>query len=394
VLSRAVWSPLALARTLLMMLTTFVSDEQALIFGLDETIERRWGCKIKASGVYRDGVRSTSCYRVMVSGLRWVSVMLLTEVGWAQRVWALPVLTALAPSAPFYARMGRAHKSLPQRALQLLRILRRWLPQRQLVVVGDGGYASMPFLTGCTQLQITAIVRLQLNAALYDPPPPPSGKRGRPRVKGERQIKLAQRLKDPQTVWQTLEVAWYGGQRRDIEVISQCARWYKSGKGNIAGRWVLIRDPQRQFPPTALWCTHPLEQDSYAVRWIIETFVKRWAVEVTFAEARRHLGVESQRQWSDRAIARTTPMLFGLYSWVTLVAQRLYESGESIEVRRSAWYPKSQPTFSDGLARVRRLLWHYQASQDLWPPTHEARGVKKIPLDHWKALLEALSYTA
>jgi hypothetical protein len=346
VLSRAVWSPLAMAHTLLAaLLSVFLRSDEPLVFGIDETIERRWGGKIKARGIYHDAVRSSKGHFVKTSGLRWISVMLLTRLTWAERVWALPVLTALSPSARFYEQRRRQPKTMLDRALQLLKVLKRWLPGRDVVGVGDGSYAALDFLSGCQQIGVTFMARLRLDAALYDPVPPYSG-RGRPRKKGARQPTLAARLQDPTTVWQAVTLAWYNDQTRPMELATGTAAWFHNGKPAVPIRWVLLRDPAGDDTPTALLCT----DDQRDARWIAECFVCRWRLEVTFEEARRHLGVESQRQWSDLAIARTTPVLFGLFSWVTLLAEQLHQAGYPVTGRQSAWYTKVCPTFSDALA--------------------------------------------
>jgi hypothetical protein len=387
VLSRAVWSPLAVARPLLgLLVTTFCSEEEPLVFGIDETIERRWGRKIAARGIYRDAVRSSGSHFVKASGLRWISVMLLTSVPWATRIFALPVLTALAPSQRYYQQRNRAPKTLLDRALQLLKVLKRWLPGRDIVVVGDGAYAAIDFLHGCQQIGVTFITRLRLDAALYDPAPPYSG-RGRPRKKGQRQPNLADRLTDEQTVWKRVQLNWYGGQQREMDIATGTAGWFHNGKPAVPIRWVLMRDPAGEHDPIALLCT----DDGRDAGWIAACFVKRWQVEVTFEEARRHLGVESQRQWSDRAISRTTPALFGLFSWVVLVTEWLHRSGEPVQPRQSAWYAKKQPTFSDALALVRHHLWQYR---ETFLMSGENRDVVKVPRTYLNTLVQAACYAA
>jgi hypothetical protein len=159
-------------------------------------------------------------------------------------------------------------------------------------------------------------------------------------------------LTDPDTVWQTVTVRWYGGVQRTIQLVSQTAIWFHNGKPPVPLRWVLIRDPLSQFEPQAVLCTDLQLSSTQTVEW----FVLRWQVEVTFHEARTHLGVETQRQWSDLAIARTPPILLGLFSWITLTAHAL-SSHQAVSVRSSAWYSKSLPTFADAIAWVRLLLW-------------------------------------
>jgi hypothetical protein len=195
VLNRAVWSSLAISERLLRLLLVHLDQgDEPLVFGIDETIERRWGPKIAARGIYRDAVRSSQSHFVKASGLRWVSVMWLKTIPWAQRVWALPFLTALAPSERYYESSARPPKTLTDWARQLILQVRRWLPTREMIVVGDGSYAVLELLHSCQTLihPVTLITRLRLDAALYEPAPPPTGKKGRPRKKGQRLPTLQQ----------------------------------------------------------------------------------------------------------------------------------------------------------------------------------------------------------
>ena len=158
---------------------------------------------------------------------------------------------------------------------------------------------------------------MRLDAALYAPAPPRQpGQNGRPPLKGPRRPPLKTLLDQADVTWTGSEVAWYDGTTRIVELTSQTAVWYRSGKPPVFIRWVLIRDPQGAFDPQALLCTDPAADPIQILEW----FVLRWQLEVTFQEVRTHLGVETQRQWSDLAIARTTPALLGLFSWTTLAA--------------------------------------------------------------------------
>jgi DDE superfamily endonuclease len=152
VLSHASWSSREASRILLGLLLEAFVGEGPLILGIDETLERRWGKKISAKGVYRDPVRSTHENFVKSSGLRWVCVMLLVEIPWASRVWALPFLSAPAPSERYAAQRSKRHKKITERAWQLLLQLRRWYPQREIVAVADGAYASLNLLDRCRSL--------------------------------------------------------------------------------------------------------------------------------------------------------------------------------------------------------------------------------------------------
>ena len=300
VLSRASWSSLAASRVLLgLLVEAFVPEGAPLIVGIDETLERRYGRKISARGVYRDPVRSTHETFVKSSGLRWVCVMLLVEIPWASRVWALPFLSVLAPSERYAARRGRRHKKITEWAWQMLLVLRRWYPQREIVAVADRAYASLKLLDRCRKLSkpITFVTRLRLDAALYEPAPPRKpGQIGRPRLKGERLPNLSVVAEDPATAWKPTKIAnWYGSGERTVEIASATAVWYSTGLFAVPVRWVLVRDPEGRFKTQALLCTD-LEADP---RKVVCWFVMRWQLEVTFQEARRHLGFETQRQWSD-----------------------------------------------------------------------------------------------
>lgn len=356
VLNRAKWSSRALSRILLCLLVAiFVPEGAPIVVGIDETIERRRGAKIAAKGIYRDPVRSSKEFFVKTSGLRWISMMLLTPVPWAQRVWALPFFTVLAPSERYSQQHRRRHKKITDWGRQMIRQLRQWLPERKLVVVADSSYSVLELLACSARMiePVAIVTRLRLDAALYDPAPVRKpGTNGRPRLKGARRPTLAKLLTDPATVWQSITVAWYGGTTRTVEVASETAVWYHNGLPPVSIRWVLIRDPQGLFDPQALLCT---DQQASA-QAILEWFILRWQMEVTFHEVRAHLGVETQRQWSDLAILRTTPALLALFSLVTVFAHQLLQ-GQPLPVRQATWYTKALPTFSDTLAFVRQHLW-------------------------------------
>jgi hypothetical protein len=389
VLNRAKWSSRSLSRLLLqLLLRAFVPDDQPVVFGLDDHIERRRGAKIAAKGIYRDPVASSKSFFVKTSGLRWVCLMLLAPIPWAKRTWALPFLTVLAPSERYHQERGKRHKKLTDHARQMLAQVRRWLPERVVVVVADSSYAAIELLAASSALPlpVTLVSRLRLDAGLYDPAPPrEKGKKGAPRKKGERQATLSERLCNPETVWETATVRWYGGALRQVELASGTAVWYHSAMPVVPIRWVLIRDPLGKFEAQALLST---DQSNAAIQ-IVEWFVLRWQVEVTFEEARAHLGVETQRQWSALAIVRTTPALLGLFSLVTLFAHQLLQ-GHDLVARQAAWYQKRQPTFSDTLALVRQQLWPVSIS---W-----MSGIKGdvviIPKALFKRLTDTLAYAA
>ena len=216
VLNRAQWSPLQLSRALLLLVAGRLgSSTEPLVFGIDETVERRWGRKIAAKGRYRDPVRSKDdqvaapCRHAVRDDPR--TAVGEPDVADAYRVGgsilgvaARPFLTALVVSARYDRRKGRRHKTVTDYAQQMLVCLRRWLPDRDLVVVADGGYAKREFLRHCQNMSkpIVVVTKLRKDASLYQPAPARRpGQIGRPRVVGARLPSPTAVLDDPATQW-------------------------------------------------------------------------------------------------------------------------------------------------------------------------------------------------
>lgn len=378
VLSHGHWCSRAVAHRLLLLLVAAFAPDGPVVVGLDDTIERRWGARIAARGIYRDPVRSSRGHFVKASGLRWLCVMLLAPVPWAGCIGGLPFLTVLAPSERFAAEQGKRHKKLTDWGRQALLQVARWLPERRIIAVADSSFSAIALLRDLAP-HLTVVTRLRLDACLCRPPPPRRPRtRGRPPVKGARLPSLAERLRNPRTPWRRVALdGWYGRTTRRLDIASGTALWHHPGM-RVAIRWVLVRDPMGEKEPQAFLCTDQQAEPADILRW----FVRRWRTETTFEEARRHLGMETQRQWSDLAVLRTTPALLGLFSLVTLWASQLAaEQGPVAECVR--WYPKPLPTFSDALALIRRELWAAQVFA-VSPPD---RTVQNVPADLLDRLL-------
>jgi hypothetical protein len=355
VLSRARWSPLQLSRLLLVLLVrTFVPSGGTVEIVVDETLERRWGPHITKCGYYHDPVRSSQKHLRISRGLKWLCLMLIVRPPWTSRSWALPFLSVLLTPEVVDTTLGRRHKTVPEWTKQLVKVIRRWLPDRPIKLIGDGAYSVVELGTACRNQKVTLIAPLRFDACLYTPPPARQPRQmGRPRLVGQRLPQLDQVLFDPHTVWQKAWITWYGQGKRQIEWCSGMALWYRGGQTPLPIRWVLTRDPEGKHEPQAYFST----DQAQAGLSIITDFMKRWCAEVTFEESRAHLGMETQRQWSDKAIERVTPCLFGLYSLVALLGHHLHPTGD-IPFQQTAWYRKHQATFTDVLAAVRRHLWH------------------------------------
>jgi len=378
-----------------LIISTFIHAGGTLEIVIDETLERRWGPKISKRGHYRDKMKSSKEQAISSSGLRWVVMMVVVQVPWSGRSWALPFFSVLATTPKVSKKLGNPHKTIGEIAQQMIITVRRWCPDATVVpmkLIGDTAYSILELGLCCTRHKVTLVAPLRLDSRLYEPyvPAPDiiggkggkmvgkvkgKGQKGRPRVKGVALPKMSAVLDDPHTQWLPMMVRWYDGRERMLEVVSGTGVWYRASSAVLPLRWVLTRDPSGNYPPKAYFTTDPEEE---AIE-VVHSFIRRWTIEVTFEESRAHLGVETQRQWSDLAIERSTPSLLGLYSLVAVIGQELHPSGD-IPVLRTAWYPKTQATFSDVLAEVRRELWgnfDYATS----PQSHDVLLVPRSDMD-------------
>ena len=388
VLNRAKWSPLQGSRILLgLLVRVLVSAGGPIILGADDTVERRRGKQIRQVGCYRDAVRSSPSHVVHCFGLKWVSMQLLVPVPWSDRVWGLPFLTALCAPPPkaeatdsespskrkkkkkqkkqaprrtqkrYTYRDASGHKTSLDWIRQMIKQVRRWWPQHPLVLIVDGGVASLSLSWSCVALEVTMVSRLRWDAALYHEPPKrrSPGTRGPKPKKGKRQRTLKEWAQRADTSWLEEEIDWYGGEKKTMRLFSHKALWYTPGWDPLPIRFVIVRDPEGKLRDEVFFCTDPDADPVQMVNWV----VMRWSVETTFEEAREHLGMETQRQWSDLAIQRTTPIVLGLFSIVTWITFHLTQN-EAIPIQKIAWYPKEKVPFSDCLFMVRKHIWQTQ----------------------------------
>src|SRR4051795_1642808 len=384
VLNRDVWSCLAAGQILLGLIVALIPSHWPIALAADDTIERRGGRRIKARGCYRDAVRSSRKHVVKCFGLRWIALMILVPVPFSSRIWALPALTAL--SWPEGAGRRRGHKTSIDWARQMVLQVRRWLPERELILVVDGGFAAVKLAHDCRRHRVTLICRLRLDAALYDPPgPQPPSKRGRKPKKGPRQRRLTEWASGGDTPWEAIEVDWYGGQRRAVQVFSGTGLWSTRGQDPVAIRYVLARDPAGALPDAVYFCT----EERFLPVAILTSVVQRWSVEVTFEEARAHLGLETQRQWSYLAIARTTPVLLGLFSVVTLLAVQWHQAGLLV-AEQAAWDEKECPSSSDVRRLARQQIWRSRITGSSRP----LADVLQLPQSLLEAIVHGLSSVA
>jgi hypothetical protein len=385
VLNRAKWNGITGAKILLGLLIQLLPDSFPILIVVDDTIERRKGKNIKAKGCYRDACRSTQKLIVKCFGLKWVCLMLIVPLPWCKRPWALPFMTILAPSKKANKAANRPHKTSIDWTILAMRVIARWL-KRPFILIGDGGFACIRLGHASVKRNITLVSRLRLDVALYElAPDPGKGKLGRRREKGKRFTSLKQLATDLTQPWRDAQVTWYGGETKQVRMLSGINLWYSAGDKPLLLRWVLVFDVEKNQTEAFFSTDINLEPEQ-----IVNYFVLRWNIEVTFFETRAHLGIETQRQWSDKAIARTTPMLMSLFSLICLFAIELLKK-QTLPILSSSWYnKKGEATFADILAFVRRDIW---ASWNFNDSSFEGEYVKIKP-DRWDGLLDQLSRAA
>jgi hypothetical protein len=355
-----------------------------VVCGLDDTSERRRGDHMNATGSYRDPVRSSPSPVVKVSGLRGRRCLRRPPIPWAPRVWALPLMTVRWPSERFYERRGRRARTVVERARQMIQVVVRWWPGREVVLVAASRDAALEWLDHVKQWSRASwITRRRLEAALDDPPPRREPRQqGRPRLTGKRRATLEAVLTADETPWTKLTVdQWDGDGPRAVDVCTDTAVWYHAGTPPVPLRWVLMRDPQGAFKPQALVSTYLAQTPAHMLTWL----VRRGTLEVTCEEARAHVGMETPRQGHERAIGRTTPVWLSLYAIITLTAHLLIHTGAN-GVRSTAWHPKTRPTCADAMALGRRHVWDHlscsMSQQDI--------AMRKIPHTLLERFTEAL----
>lgn len=357
-LNRDHWNMLKGSRILLdLIIKAFAATE--LIFAFDDTIERRRGKKIKLKGFFKDPLGTGSQKTVTCSGLRWMPVMLLVKVPFMKRTVALPFLVVLSPSEATSKKIGKRHKSPQRQAEQVCQLLRRWYPNRPLRVVADAGYATQGLMRICKKLKIQFVTRARSNTRFFELAPPRTGKKGRPRTKGERLPSLKELRNSNEVQWSEVVVLGYGGRSTVYLTVSLDCLWAPAAGGSpIPVRITLVKDPQG-MEDDPVFCL--ISSDSQLQeKDVVEGYTMRWSQEVTHRETREYLGMETQRQWSDLAIERSTPLLFAAYSLVFLITHQL---NLSISPMQAAWYQKQELSFGDLLLSIKKLVREHQLSQ-------------------------------
>jgi hypothetical protein len=350
VFSHRRWSGWRLAQRLAGWVFDHLVPDGCVQLAGDDTVDEHPGDKVFGKGCHRDPVRSTHSFTAFRWGHKWVVLSVLVRFPFTRRLWALPLLVALYRSAADNEEAGRRHKTPARLLRQLCCVLLRWFRQRLFVLAGDNNYASheMARFAARRRGRLHLVSKFYPDAKLYEPPPPYCG-HYRPRVKGKQLAKPEQVVADSDRT--RLNVAWYGGGRRDVEVVTGTGHWYKAGQGLVEVRWVFVHDLTGNHRDEYFFTTDV----GMSAQQVIETYVGRWNEETTFQEMRSYLGLETTRGWKERTVLRVAPCLFGLYTLVACLYSQLPR--RYARVRAVDWPGKTDVTFSDAITAVRRWLW-------------------------------------
>ena len=354
IFSRSPWRPWELARRFTATVLSRFAPQGAIELAGDDTVGEHPGPKVYGKGCHRDPVRSTHSFTAFRWGHKWVVLALLVRFPFTTRRWALPLLMALYQPEQENQREGRRHKTPAELLRQLLLVLMRWFPDRRFVCSADGNYATheLAELGSRYRKRLTFISKFYPNANLFEPPPPVLGKRPshRPRKKGAKQPAPEQVVRNTPKR-QRLDVTWYGGGRRQVDVVVGSGCWYRGGRPLVPVRWVFVHDRTGTHREEYFFTTDP----AMPAKAVIETYTGRWNIETTFQEVRSYLRWETTRGWSRNTVLRVSPCLFGLYTVVAYLYAELPAKYQRVRV--VDWPGKHDVTFSDAITAVRRWLW-------------------------------------
>ncbi len=366
-LSSANWSALKLAKILCSLILDQIAERDPILLIVDDTLIRRWGKHVYQISVHRDPVRSGKAGTKVVyaRGLQWMVISIGLRTRYRSQIWALPVFVF-----PEIAKK-RVPESKYRSPVHLIilgaRLLLRWFPDRRFLILADGTLNSHELHRFVAKENRLAIIgHSRMDTVLHDPPPPPNGKRGRPRKVGDRLPAPGQEAKKPDAAWEKASCLWYGNKTKDLLLLSGVGCWYRSGEDVVLIRWVVARDPDGKNKDIVL----STSKTDLTPAQVVSSYVRRWALETTFEESRKHLRIETTENWSKKSIQRTVPLLFGLFS---LMVVWYSQQPEQKAVAQTEWYTKLEPSFSDVHQALRAELW----MQAIFPECKQPRGFLK-----------------
>ena len=349
-----------LSRWLFGLIVQLMPKDRVIELAVDETLVRRWGPRVVGVGMHRDAVRSSHGRLDVSPGHKWVVLSVVVQLPYVHRALALPVASALYTTRKHATRnrterLYLRHRTLSELTELLVRMVVRWAPDRRFHLMGDGSYGTHDLADAFNPLsnrrslrRVMLVSRFKMDAALYAPPPVYTG-RGRPRVKGRKLRSPGEVAADRRTRWTRMDVAWYGATRKDIEVCSGTGLWYRCGSRPTEVRWVVVRDPKGKRADEVFFTTAP----TMTAQEVVESFVRRWGLETTFQETRRHLGLETLRNRCSTAVRRSVPLLLATYSLVVVWFAKHVQC-PSEHKQHTPWYTKPSIAFSDMFAAARQ----------------------------------------
>lgn len=386
VFSKRKWSTWAVTRGLCALILRHLVPDGAVHLAGDDTVDEHRGAKVFGKGCHRDAVRSTHSYTAFYWGHKWVVLSIVVRLSFGRRPWALPVLIALYRSKEWNEKHKRAHKTPPEILEALVTVLMRWFPERHFRLSADGNFGThrLARFAHRHRDRLTFVSRFYPNANLHEPAPLVIAKKvGRPRVKGNKALSPEQVVKQTKKR-QRMRVNWYGGESREIEIVSGIGHWLKQGHGLVPVRWVFVHDLQGTHRDEYFFTT----DTRLPPRFIIETYTERWSIEVTFEESRAYLGFGTTRCRTEKSVLREPPFLLWLYSLVVVLYAKT-PPGRRPKIFIH-WQGKNVVTFSDVITGLRRWLWKSWA----FATPRNRDGFAKLPRTFQDTLLGALAPAA
>lgn len=363
VLRKAKWSTFNSSKILFLLIVDSLLPKDARIeINIDAHLNRRRGPKIKGLGYHRDAVASSKHQKVLTTGHNWLVATVCVSIFGSKYKWSLPFLSyLLTPEKPLSSSRNKAdlsgkgrHKKMTKVTSQFIIQIRRWIgPKREVVVIADSAFCCREICKTCIKHNVIFCTQLRLDASLYDFPPAHQGKRGRPRVVGERLPNLETLANDKKQKWVRLIAPWYSSRVKVLDVLTGTCLWYHNTVGGVPIRWILTKDPTGENKPIAILVT----DFRICAEQAIALFVGRWPIETTFQEINQHLGLETIHTWSDTSVNRTAPAIIASYSLACLIVnESVNDTGVEISPQTTSWYEKDTITFSDVMIYLKLLI--------------------------------------
>ena len=359
VLSKRKWNMLLASFILVTLIIGCIAGNTPIVCAVDDSTVRRWGKRVYGKGCHRDAVRSSKTKLIHCFGHKWVVFMILLPMPFSDRRWALPFMALLyQPKEQEIAERGRHFTSIDWARKGCAWLVRKF-PARQFIILGDGGFSSLAFALWCSlhKAHITLVSRFYKNAVLHaDPKPRQKGQKGPTPKKGERILSPEQEAKQPNANWKTINVKWYGAEPKKVKILSKKGLWYQAGNDPVPVRWVLVRfqDENKKREEECFFTTDV----NMKPKQIVEHYVSRWNIEVTFEEVRAHLGLETLRNYCENSVKRSIPALLAVFSIIALWFHKQWQLNPP-KIQKTPWYKKEEPTFSDALIAIRLDLFHH-----------------------------------